>query len=512
MTPGFKPTNEPLTMGCAADRAPAGKSRSSALLAVVVLVTLLTHLPALDNGFTNWDDAVYVTANPAIGDSSPAGIGQLLRSSSLGNYQPLTMLLYTVQYRLFSDDPRAFHATNLTVHLLNTALVFGVIGQLGGTAIASFAGALLFGIHPLQVESVAWVSELNNLISALFLLLALASYLRFMGAAPGERRRWYLAALLAYGFSLLAKGTGVAFPLVLVLVAGLRRQKFDRGALRALTPFFLLALLFGFINLRTQQLAGATAVTGGYSLFRALAVAGYAVGWYLLKLLIPVKLSALYPYPFTAGAALPIRIVLALPVALAGVVGAVLARRRQSVLAFGFLFFLAALAPALKIIPLGYAFAADRYVYFPAVGLFFVAGITIARWWGKAASGRRVGAVLLAFLLVGGAVVLSLTTRRRILVWHDSVSLWSDVLKNYPEAPVAWANRAAAYAALGDNRRALSDVDRAFALAPPTTARAYLLRSRLRRALGFFPEAREDLARAAAMGALPDRALPGPGQ
>ncbi len=442
-------------------------------LGLVLLAVFLAYLPSLGNGFVTWDDNEYVYENPAVKELSWHTLRSYATGFQVANYHPLTMLSYTVDYRLFGLDARGYHAVNLAFHLLTCLLVFWVADLLGAGAVASLTAALLFGLHPLHVESVAWIAERKDVLAACFFFLALGAWLK---ARAGPRRRlWYGLALASLLFSLLAKSMGVSFPLVLLLVDVLHRRRLDRAAWLEKVPFAFLAAVFAAIAVWAQRSSGAMRLGANYPLSKNLLVAAHGLVFYLEKLLLPLHLSALYPYTADAGQPLPLSFRLA-PIPLVILAAAAACSwRRTRIVACGALYFLVTLLPVLQIVQVGNAFAADRYTYIPSFGPFLLAGIGAAWLLDRLRGQSLFRRVLAGAALAAAVIALAWLTCQRTLVWHDGVTLWSDVLRRYPRSSLAWNNRGNAWADRRDYDRALADYDRALEL-KPDYARAWYSR------------------------------------
>ena len=464
--------------------------RTAFFACLVLAVTCAAYLPSLRNGFTNWDDPYYVTANTAIHSLSWPAVKLIFSSSVLGMYHPLSILSLAGDYHYFGLDPRGYHAVNLALHLANTLLVFGLLRLLCGNLAAAVAGSLLFGVHPLHVESVAWIAERKDLLCAFFYLGALGAYLRRCRAARPEA--WYVLALVLLTASLLSKPMGVTFPLVLYLCDYLQgRSPGWRTHLEKL-PFIALALLFAAITLFPVGLPGPDQVPLRFTADN-LFVAAYGLIFYLGKALLPLRLSALYPYPETAVAPIPLRFLLS-PVA-AALIGLAVVRsaRRSRIVPFGFLFFTLTLLPVLAV-RIGPHFAADRYFYLPSFGLCYLGGIAFSRLLdGVGRSARVRAAALIALTLV--AITFSLLTWRRTQVWRDSLTLWNDVIATHPEPSVAYLSRGLERFARGDAEGSVGDLTVYLRLSPFDAA-AYKSRGTALLQAGGVEAALEDFDRA----------------
>jgi lipoprotein NlpI len=426
----------------------------------VLIATAVLYLPALDNGFTNWDDDRQVVANPAIRDLSPEGLKSIFSSFTVSLYQPLTSLVFAVQYRFFELDPRIYHAVNVLLHLANILLVYVLVRSLSQRTAIALIVAALFAIHPLGVEVVAWVSSLSILLSTLFYLGALIVYLTYTRSG----RMWHLAAVWGlFLLALLAKSSAATFPLVLVVIDLYLGRRPVRRVLVEKAPFVLLSIVFGVIAVYAR--GGASHLQDfalRYSLLERVCIVSYSCLWYVGKLLYPANLSVFYPFPSKPEGWLPALFYLAPLVLVALAVGIWFSGRHRRLLAFAALFMVASLVLVIQAVPISELMVCDRYAYVPCIGLFFLVG-TLIVW--IASRGRIWTAVALASMVV----VLGLlghSTFRRIEVWKDSLTLWNGVISKRTDLWVAYLNRGLAYAEAGRHEAAIADLDAALRLNP----------------------------------------------
>lgn len=443
--------------------------------AVAALVTLLAYLPLMNNGFTNWDDPFYLLLNDAVKNLSVESFHRFFTSFQLDNYHPLALLALAVEHRLFGLDALPYHAVSLFLHLMSTVLVLYFARALGAGLRAATVASLLFGLHPLHVESVAWVAEQKDLLCAVFFLATLVIYAR----APDRdgRRAWVGIALVTALLALLAKPMAVSLPLVLVLIDRLRGRRIDRRALVEKAPFLLLAAGSALLTLAAQR--EGMRIAGDQPVWHGMFVASHGILFYIAKALVPIRLSALYPHPALGGGPLPTAFLLApLGLVLAGSAVAWLGRWSR-LAGFCALYFLVTILPVLQIIPVGFAHAADRYFYIPSVGVLVLAG---AGWDRLARSVSHRWTLWLLTAAIAILLAMAALTWRRIGVWRDGVTIWDDVLAHYPRSAVALWNRGSALAAYGEADRALADYNSALGLggAPTMRSRIVFDRGRIR--------------------------------
>ena len=429
-------------------------------LCVVLLVTSFSLLPCIENDFTNWDDDLHVTTNTSIKSLSLNNIKRMFTSFYAVNYMPLTILSYTIEYRFFKLNPHAYHTTNLLLHLFNCMLVFWLIYLLSGKELIGFIVALLFGIHPLHVESVAWISERKDVLYSAFFLGALISYLYYL--KKNTSAWYYCLSIFLFILSLLSKAMAMTLPFVLPLFDYISYRKFTKNILLKKIPFFIAAALFGIIAIFTQPFR--QEIT--YTIFDRILFASYGVLFYINKLILPIKLSCFYPYPEKVdGTFSPL--FLFSPLLLAALIGTVffLLRRRRKII-FGSIFFLITILPVLQLLPIGWAIAADRYTYIPSIGIFYIAGEGCYWLYKKKIQDYKTLKGIFSFILIVIIIMLSYSTFHRCQVWKDGVTLWSDVIKNYPTTAMAYNNRGSAYLNQGEFGKAISDYGHALKINP----------------------------------------------
>jgi len=439
---------------------PGRRAGAGLWLAGILLLTLAAYIPSLGNGFTNWDDPVYVLENPLLSHPSLVAI---LTTPVGGNYHPLTMASLVLNHWLSGPDPASYHLLNLMIHLANTAFVFVFVRSLSGGRLWAAAGtSLFFGIHPMHVESVAWIAGRKDVLYAFFYLLGLIAYLLYV-----DRRRpvWLGATLAAATLSLASKPAAAVFPLALVAIDWYRGRPLHWRVVLEKTPFFALSLAAGSLTLHAQTATGALgAQHSGPSLERVL-LALYALATYVARFFTPVRLSAIYPYPGPGGGGSTWDLLPAIAAAVVVPLAVALAWRRDRAALFGIAFFLGNLVLVLPLYALGNTFMADRYTYLPYVGLAFA----LFSRWDRPPSRTRAAAALRRVLV--GCVALAIPiffamTWVRCGVWRDSETLWSDAIRKYPHRVfAAYANRAHYRIDTGGRPdAALTDFDEALAL------------------------------------------------
>ena len=418
-------------------------------LLLILALTAVAYLPSLNGSFV-WDDARYIENNPLI---TTIDIKALFSRYVMGNYHPITMLVYALGYKLFALDPAGYHVVSLLIHLCNVLLVFYALFLLSRQVMPALVAALLFGIHPLHVESVAWASELKDLLYTFFFLASYIFYLKYV-TKPGSK--FYLFSLLLFLLSLLSKGMAVSLPVVLVLTDYFMGRKFSKQTIIEKIPFFALAIVFGVVAIYAQQSSSAIQEITRFPFLYRVVFASFGFVSYILKTILPIQLSAFYPYPVNSGQALPAFYYIFPLLALAILYTA----RFSKKIVFGLGFFTATVFLVLQLLPVGDAVMADRYSYVPSIGLFYLAAEGLNWLWQH---NRKTPAIGLVAVF---SVFFFAQTFTRGKVWKDGLTLWTDVIEKHPDVPVAYNNRGGALMHEKRFDEALADYNKAIELRP----------------------------------------------
>lgn len=414
-------------------------------LGLCLLATLLVYIPAFSATFVNWDDADYGPEQMLIRSFSP--ISKFFTTSIQGNMHPLTMLSLAFNYAIGGDNPASYHILNVLLHLANTALAYWLAWRLsGGKFWVALLTGLLFGIHPMHVESVAWVSERKDVLYTLFYLSALLGYLRFL-EKPGMGA--YLGFTALYACSLLSKPAAVTFPIALFLIDFYRNRPLTMKTALEKAPHFLLALGLGYLTLHYQSSVGATDSKDLFPASRTMFFGFYSFAVYWLKVFLPTNLACFHAFP-AANNALPMTYTLA-PIFAAGLAVVLFLTRKQSRLPlFAVGFFALNLALVLQFFVVGSAIYSDRYAYLPYWSAFFLLGWALQ----YLVETRRSLSSGAAFALVGAvAAIFGYMAHRHAQTWQTPEKMWDNAIAVDPSAR-AYSLRAVLHRKAGESDKA----------------------------------------------------------
>jgi tetratricopeptide (TPR) repeat protein len=456
---------KPLVGGAAVKRKLLVVAAFAALLAVAV------YLPSCRNDFVNWDDSTYVTKNPYLRVPDAGFVRWALGSFHAGNWHPLTWLSLGIDYALWGLNPAGYHLTSIVLHGLNTFLVVALVGRLFGAALKEAGGravvaaalaGVVFGLHPIHVESVAWVSERKDVLYSFFWLLSLHAYITYAGG-PKRKALFYRLCLVFFILSLMSKPMAVTLPLVLLILDFYPLGRFSGGssvlkvALYEKLPFYVLSLAASVVTViaQTEAIMSLEVLLP----WERLLIAVRAVGFYLLKTAFPRDLVPFYPLQAEIVVT-SLEYLGALCLFVVITTGCFLAGRRTPLFAAAWAYYVVTLLPTLGIVQVGSQMAADRYMYLPVLGPLTVAGACAAWAWERWRNSRTPLLVLMVFL----AGVLSYMTLNQTRVWNDSFSLWSYVTKKNPEDPFSRVFSGRTYFHAEDYGRAIKYFDEAIAL------------------------------------------------
>ena len=401
----------------------------------VLAVTALVFSGSLKLDWTNWDDNLLVYENPLVREARFIDI--FTKPADYNTYNPLVISSFALEWKLVGDRPFLYHFDNLILHLLCTGLVLLLFRRMGLSVWWSGVGALLFGIHPMRVESVAWITERKDVLYGFFYLSALLAYIRYIASGKAG---YFLLTFCLFFLSLLSKGQAVALPFSLVLLDWYFGRKMNGKAVMEKLIFFAMALLVGLLGTtfffqNVYKTIDSKAIVNAFNFFEQTVLAGYAYTIYILKFFIPYVTSTLYPAPEVLHAGHWIGAISAVMIFL----WAVFVWRQYKFITFGLLFFTFNILFLLMPFLAGdTGYLNDRYIYMAYVGLAFTVSFSMQKLAEQKPSWRRPLAVIAVAILV----IFSVLTIKYIPVWQNSETLWTYVIEKYPsKISAAYLNR-----------------------------------------------------------------------
>ena len=333
------------------------------MIGVALLFTLIAYIPSFTADFVSWDDGDYVTSNTMI--RSFSNFNDFFTTPVQGNYHPLTMMSLALNYAISGDNAWSYHVLNVLLHLLNVFLVYLFIMALSkGNSIIAFTVAMLFGVHPMHVESVAWVAERKDVLYSFFFLLGMIYYLKYLDKISRES---YFIILGLFVLSLASKPAAIVFPGVLFAIDFYRQRKFSMMLILEKIPFILLSGIFIFLAVHGQTKVGAVDTANVFGMGNRIFFATYAYMMYFIKMILPLNLAPLYPFP-AINLPLPVTYFISPIFIIATAVLCYFTWKKDREITFGFGFFLINLLLILQLKIVGSAIIADRYTYIPYIG------------------------------------------------------------------------------------------------------------------------------------------------
>lgn len=499
------PSDGPIAPPDGSDQTPGAELpfdlRDPLLPLLVAIITFVAFLPCLKNGFVDWDDDRLIVNNYDYRGLGPAQVRWMFTKRMMGHYQPLAWLTLGADYCLHGMNPWGYHLSSILIHSAGAAFVYllalallraaegpGASGAGGGLRLAAWFAALLYAVHPLRVESVAWVTERRDVVCMFFLAPAAWCYVRYASGRAGPAS--YTASIVLFGLSLLAKPWGMTLPIVLFVLDAYPLRRIDRWrdlfsprGLRLLSeklPFAMLAALAAMISLKAQSFATMESLHD-HGPAQRIAQAAYGLCFYVWKTILPIGLSPLYEIPPKFDAFAPRYILCAVLVILL-TAGLFALRRRWPAGLTTWLCYILIVAPVLGLAQTGPQFVADRYSYVACVPFAILAGaclVLVRKSFLVPALVRDSSPALVreSFLAPASALVrttaaallvlaLAVLTWRQCAVWRDSVALWEQCLAVEPESWNGHNNLGVQCFLRGDYPRAITHLEKSLAINP----------------------------------------------
>lgn len=431
-------------------------------LCIITVAVVIAYSNVFRASFMAWDDAEYVLNNPDIRVINASTIKAWFTRFYVGNYQPLTMFSYAIDYAIGGVKPFMYHFSGILLHIANACLVYAFFSKLQQQKTVALAVALFFALHPSQAESISWVAERKTALCGFFYLLAMLQYQGYMRNPVAGRM---LLLLLFAAGAMLSKGVAATLPLALLATdLWLERDLRDRSVWTEKIPLFLMALGTGIIAISAQR-SGQFMAADTHTIIEKIVFAGYAYTQYIVRFFVPIGLAAMYPYPTEIGAVHVLFFAATIGIA---VLFFMSLRKNWNMLSGGILFYTANIILLLQFIPFGKALMADRYMYISCIGLAYPAMHYLAAWLRKLQMGKRL--MFIGGPAVGALLVLCLMRNE---VWRSDENFYTALLKRFPESAETHYSMGEMYMRKGDYEQAELHIDKAVRLEPSNSKAWY---------------------------------------
>ena len=430
-------------------------------LALVLVVTFIAFIPSLQNDFVNWDDDVNIMENVNLDGLTVENVKRIFHPVTgevIGNYNPLPIFTFAIEKHFFGLDATPFHVNNLILHLITTLLVFRILLMMKISTPAAVVAALLFGIHPMRVESVAWVTERKDVLLGVFYFSAIYTYIKYI-LSKEKSKKYFAFTIILFVIALFSKIQAVSLPLSMLALDYYFKRSLNLKLVLEKVPFFGLSLFFGLLGIYFLAENNSLDDITNYTFFERLLVGAYSFIIYLVKFVFPYKMSCLYPYPKAISG-----LFYAAPIGVLAILGGIFYafKKQMKHVVFGLVFFIFNIMFLLQILSAGQGYLADRFTYIAYFGLFFMVGYAFDYFIKKKPN-------LQTFMSAGIGLYLLMfvgMTWKQNKTWKNGETLWSNVLKTEKKTTTPWSNRAFYYRDIKQYDKALLDYNKAIEINP----------------------------------------------
>jgi len=433
------------------------------IVSVVLLFSFIVYIPSLENGYVNWDDQANIYNNPIINtisgwESFLSGAIDIFKTHVEGNYNPLVILSFAFEKIVFGlDNPVWLHLNNIILHLVCVFLVYCIVLTLGLNVFPAAFCALIFGIHPMRVESVAWITERKDLLYGLFFLLSFYYYIKSVKSSFSKR--YSIIILVSFVLALLSKIQAVTLPLSMLLVDYYFGRKMGMKLIFEKWHYFLLSLITGIVGIYFIREVGGIASGKLFSFFDRLFIGSYSYLVFLIKSVVPYEMVPVYAYPASLDWLFYASIVPVL-----GIISLTCYSftKGKKFIVFGLLFFTVNIMFMLQIFGVGQGFLADRFTYIAYLGIFYIYAYGVQWLLEK----HNIPNLLIYTCILIMFCIFGYMNFKQNKIWKNGETLWSHVLDYNPSSSAAWANRANYYDVNGQTTKAIHDFSKAISLNP----------------------------------------------
>jgi len=437
-------------------------------LGIILLLTAIIYSNTFFNGFVNFDDNILIYNNDSLKLPLSDLIGLYFKEQFAGHYHPLTMIMYSLEFKLFGANAMYYHIIKLVTHLINIVLVYVLFREITSEYYTALLVSVLFAVNPMNVEAVAWISALGTTLYSLFGLASVISYIYFL--KKDNNKLFLLISIFFFLCSVLSKSSAIVIPLLLILISYYIRRKINKNLIFSLLPFFLLSIIFGVIALLSASSFGSLELADsdaeGVERFW---LACYSVVFYIWKLFLPLDLSAIHFMPEKSNGFLPLVFYISPLIILLLILVIYRVKKIRKDLVFGSLFFLINIILVIHIIPVGNTLVAERYSYAASPGIFFILVILLKYIFQKKISFS--GSVPVFIMIIAGYTAFcSVLTWNRNKVWENGVTLYADVVRKYPDKCHGYRGLGNALMERGETNKAIKFFNRSVQLRPNADA------------------------------------------
>ncbi|HNW98179.1 MAG TPA: tetratricopeptide repeat protein [Bacteroidales bacterium] len=424
---------------------------------ILLFVTIIIYSNTLKSEFVLLDDTAKIKDNTVITELSKDNMKEMFSTFIFHTYFPVTLLSYAVDYLIWDGfNSFGFHKTNLFLHLINVLLLYFFAKKFTNNRMAGFIAALIFAAHPMNVESVSWLSERSNLLYTLFFLASMNTYLHYVYYNKNIVSRIF--TYLFFILSLLAKSSAVMLPIVFILIDYYKNENFSIKFIFRKIPYLFISFCFGLVAIyASTSTENIKDLSVHYNILDRVFLAFYPLTVYIIKFFAPVNLSVLYPYPLKSGGFLPFLYYLSTLFILLVIFITLKFRTLKKELVFAFLFFFFNISLLLMVVPIGGNFLmAEHFVYVPYIGMAIVAEIIFYKIYDNTITLKIPKQVVLSifYLLIP---VFCIATYMRNNVWKNSTALFSDLVEKQPQDAYAHYSMGTLYMEKHDYENAIKE-------------------------------------------------------
>jgi len=437
------------------------------LILAVCAMVLIAHWPALSANALSFDDEQYMVKNMSVQNpsftSAKKFLTEVLEPSTVGGYyQPLTMisLMFDSAMGGKPNNLMPFHRTSLFLHTINTALIIILLWSLFGNIWAAVAVGLLFGTHPMTVETIPWIGERKTLLAAFFSLWSLILYIRY---AKTNNSIFYVACIIAYILALMSKPTSTPLPLAMLLIDFWPLKRLNKKAILEKLPFLAIGLVSAVITIISQGRTAGTELAGGYQIWKMPLVICYDTAFYMYKMICPINLSSHYAFPDPLSLSNP-KVLACFIGALVIAILLIISFRWTHGVLTGWLIFFITILPTMQIMRFSNVIASDKFAYLPSIGLL-MALTAFLIWLNNTYRTKNIRQVIIIIFIIL-VCAETVATRRYLTHWRDTASLCRHMLKLTPNAQAIHVQLGAVLESQGKTREAVSHYMKALQVKP----------------------------------------------